>query len=127
MQDKIREFLTKKKIAVVGSLKNESKVAYRIVQDLLCRGYELYPVNPNKKEVLGLKVYPSVKDLPDEVEAVDLVTPPAATEKIVRDCKDKGFDIVWMQPGAESAEAIEYCKDNGITCIHTVCVMVESL
>lgn len=123
--DIVSEFLNCKNFAVVGSFKDESKVAYRIVRSLLRHGYNVFPVNPNAKEVAGLSVYPSVAALPPGVEVVDLVTPPAATEKIVRDCLDLGLTRVWMQPGAESPAAIVFCKDNGIQVIDHDCVMMH--
>ena len=127
MDKKIQAFLSKEKIAVIGSFRNEGKPAFRIVKALMEMGRDVYPVNPGKKEVLGLKVYPSVSDLPNDIEALDIVTSPEVTEKIIQSSRDKGIDLVWIQPGAESDKAIKYCKENGITCIHNVCVMAESL
>ena len=121
--NEMREILSKKKFAVVGSFKNESKVAYQVVQDLLLRGYDVYPVNPNIKEILGLNVYASVKDLPDDIEAIDIVTQPEITEKIVQDCKDRGIKYIWIQPGAESDNSIKFCEDNGLYCVHDECIM----
>ena len=121
--DYIPEFLAQKKFAVVGSFRDETKVAYSIVQSLLKRGYKVFPVNPTAKEVVGLTVCPSVKELPEAVDVVDLVTPPEATEKIVKDCQKLGIIRIWMQPGAESFPAIEFCKTHGIKVVAYNCIM----
>lgn len=124
MQELIKEFLSQKSFAVIGSFKNETKVAYKIFRVLKQKGYEVYPVNPNVKEVDGVKCYPSILDLPKTVDVVDLVTPPSATEEIVKQCLQKGIKCIWMQPGAESEKAIEFCKENDIKVIYNTCIMM---
>ena len=123
----VKDFLKQKRFAVVGSFRNESKYAYRILKTLKEKGYEVYPVNPSLGEVDGLTCYPSVKDIPDSVDVVDIVTPPQITEKIVRECKEKGISKVWIQPGAESKTVIEFCKDNGIKVVHNLCIMMNAM
>ena len=127
MQDLVKDFFKKKYFAIAGSFKNESKYAYRILKVLKNKGYVVYPVNPKIKEVEGLKCYVSVKDIPGKIDVVDIVTPPEITEKIVKECKEKGIKRVWMQPGAESEIAIKFCKDNNIDVIHSLCVMMEAI
>lgn len=127
MQNLVKDFLKQKRFAVAGSFRNESKYAYRILRTLKDKGYEVYPVNPRLKEVLGLACYPSVKDIPGSVDVVDIVTPPAITERIVRECKGKNISRVWIQPGAESENAIKFCKQSGIKVIHNLCVMMEAV
>ena len=53
-----------------------------------------------------------------------LVVPPEVTERVVTECNAKGITAVWMQPGAESFEAIEYANANNIAVIYDACVMV---
>ncbi len=127
MENDIKDFLKQKSFAVAGSFKDESKYAYKIFRMLLAKGKEVYPVNLNVKEVEGRKAYKSVKDIPFDVDAASLVTPPQASEKIVRQCLEKNIKKVWFQPGAESEAAVKFCRDNGIDVIHGLCVMLESL
>ncbi|MBN3039430.1 MAG: CoA-binding protein [Candidatus Omnitrophica bacterium] len=124
MQDLVQEFLKQKKFAVAGSFRNKDKFAYKILMALKEKGYEVYPVNPRLKEVEGIACYASVKDIPVVCDVADLVTPPEATEKIVRQCKEKGIKRVWMQPGAQSEEAVKYCRENGIAVVYNLCIMM---
>ena len=127
MENLIKDFLSQKSFAVIGSFRNESKYAFRILRKLTEKGYKVYPVNPRLDTVDGLKCYKSVSDIPFRVDVVDIVTPPEVTERIVKECKDKGIYRIWLQPGAESEEAIEFCKKNRINIIHNMCVMVEAI
>jgi len=124
MQSAITEFLKRKHIAVVGSFRHKGKVAWQIASCLTRRGYTVYPVNPTARDVDGLVPWAKVADLPPEVDALDIVTPPEATEQIVQDCLAKGIRMVWMQPGASSTKAIEFCRQNGIAVIHDACIMM---
>ena len=126
MQSSIEEFLKQKHFAIVGSFRNKSKYAYRIFKTLKEKGYGVYPVNPHRKEVEGLTCYRSIKDIPLSVDVACIVTPPAITEKVVKECREKGITRVWLQPGAESDEAIRFCQENGIKVVYNVCVMLES-
>ena len=125
MQDTIQEFMGKKKFAVVGATDNTEKNGNRIFKNLKGRGYEVYPVNPKLDELDGTKVYHTLSDIPEKVDVVDFVVPPAVTEEILKECKELGLDRIWLQPGSESEKAIEYCNDNGMQVLHDVCVMMN--
>ena len=125
MQELIKEFMAQKKFAVIGATDNPEKYGNRIVKDLKIRGYEVFPVNPRLKEVEGLVCYPTISDIPGKVDVVDFVTPPNATEAILKDCLQLGLDRIWLQPGAESEAAIAYCRENGMKIVHDACVMLN--
>ena len=122
----IKSFLNKKNVfAVVGASRNPKKYGHQIYRNLRSAGYRVYPVNPNADEVLGDKCYPSLEDLLVKPDVVDIVVPPNVTEEVVRTCRKLGINKVWMQPGSESEEAINFCKENGIEVVYGVCVMIE--
>jgi predicted CoA-binding protein len=125
MQELIDEFMAQEKFAIVGASDNPEKYANEIIHDLKDRGYDIYPVNPRLQEIDGIKCYPSLSDLPVKVDVVDLVVPPRVTEKVVEECKRLGLKHIWMQPGAESQEAIDFCNSNGLEVVHDVCVMMS--
>lgn len=127
MESLVKDFLNQKSFAVAGSFRNESKIAWRIFRTLKEKGYQVYPVNPAINEVAGVRCYPNVKDIPASVDVMSIVTAPKVTENIVRDCKERNINRVWIQPGAESKEAIEFCKNNNIEIIYGLCVMLEAI
>ena len=127
MENLVKDFLSQKKFAVVGSFRNETKFAYKILVNLTKKGYEVFPVNPHMREVEGRTCYKTISDIIGAVDVVDLVTPPSITEGILKECLQKGIKRAWLQPGAESQAAITFCHDNDIKVIHGICLMLESL
>ncbi len=125
-EELIKAFLDKHNVfAVVGASRDPQKYGHRVYKDLKSAGYRVYPVNPNAREVLGDKCYPSLEELPEKPDVVVTVVPPAVTEQIVKTCKELGIGRIWMQPGSESEEAIKFCKENRLEVIYNACVMVE--
>jgi len=125
-QKLIKEFLEKKNVfAVIGVSKESKKYGNKVYFDLKHAGYIVYPVNPNTSKVSGDRCYPSLRDLPILPDVVDIVVPSKITEKTVKECKILGIQKVWMQPGSESEEAINFCRENGIKVLYNVCVMLE--
>ncbi|MCX7716515.1 MAG: CoA-binding protein [Endomicrobia bacterium] len=127
MLELIKEFLSEKIFAVVGSFKNKEKVAYKILHNLISRGYIVYPVNPNVKYVDNIKCYSSLKDIPDKIDVVNVVTPPEVTIKILNQCVELGIDKVWLQPGAENAEVLNFCHSHKIKVVYNTCIMLQKI
>ena len=127
MENLVKDFLRQKRFVVAGSFRNETKYAHKILRSLLKKGYEVYPVNPRLSYVEGVKCYKSVKDIPCDIDVINVVTPPSVTETIIKECLEKSIKRVWLQPGAENEAAIKFCRDNNIDVIHGLCVMLESL
>ena len=125
MQDLIKEFMSQKRFAVIGATDNPEKYGNRILKSLTRRGYEVYPVNPNLKEIEGAKCYSTLADIPIKVEVVDFVVPPEVTEAALRECRRLGLDRIWLQPGSESETAIAFCHDNNLKVVHSTCVMLN--
>jgi len=122
----ITDFLRKKNVfVVIGVSKNPAKYGHQVYKDLKEAGYVVYAVNPTIDEILGDRCYHSLSELPEMPDVVDTVVPPAVTEKVVEECKELGIARVWMQPGSESEQAIDFCSRNNINVVHDVCVMVK--
>lgn len=119
------DFLNENVFAVVGATSKTEKYGYKIYKHLKNIGKKVYPIHPALKDIEGDKVYKSLSDIPDKIGVVDIVVPPQVTEKVLEECKELGIYKVWMQPGAESDKAIEYCKTNNIQYIANACVMIE--
>ncbi len=115
--DRIQAFLATGPFAVVGASTDRSKYGNKVLRCYLQHGREVFPINPKAPEVEGLKAYPSLAALPTRVPAISVITPPAATEQVVREAHAAGVRHVWMQPGAESAEAIRTAEALGMSVI----------
>ncbi len=120
----IADFVNRRVWAVVGASQNRSKFGNRVYRSLRDAGYTVFPVNPKAGELEGAKVYPSLADLPEPPEVIDLVVPPPVTEQVVKEAHELGLTRVWMQPGAESEAAIAYCLEHGMQVVHDACAMV---
>jgi hypothetical protein len=127
MENLVKDFLSQKRFAVVGSFRNETKFAYKILVNLTEKGYEVFPVNPRLREVEGRACYKTISDIPYSVDVANIVTPPLVTESILKECLQKGIKRAWLQPGAESPAAIKFCHNNDIKVVYGICVMLESL
>ncbi|MDD3994959.1 MAG: CoA-binding protein [Dehalococcoidales bacterium] len=125
MQDLIKEFMGKKRFAVIGASDNPEKYGNRIVKNLKARGYEVFPVNPRLKEVEGLVCFSSVADIPCKVDVAVFVVPPAIIEEVLKQCVGLGIRRIWLQPGSENEAAISYCRENNLSVVYNVCVMMS--
>lgn len=125
MEGLIEEFINQRVWAVVGSSTDPDKFGHQIFRDLREAGYTVYGVNSRGGRIEGQKLYPTLSDLPERPAVVDIVVPPAVTEEIVRQCAQLGLKRVWMQPGAESEEAIRFCQEHDIKVVHDTCAMIQ--
>ncbi len=124
--EEIREILTKyRKIALIGASPKPERDSNQVMRYLLEKGYEVYPVNPRYGEILGRKCYPSVLDIPDEVEIVDLFVRPEFTMDYVEQAIKKGAKIVWFQFGTFSEEAFRKAKEAGLIAAAHRCIKQE--
>lgn len=117
VQDRIQSFLASGPFAVVGASTDRSKYGNKVLRCYRQHGHEVYPINPRAPEVEGLKAYASLAALPVKVPAISVITPPAATEQVVREAAAAGVKHIWMQPGAESDEAIRAAEALGMNVI----------
>ena len=124
-QKLISDFVNRRLWAIVGASQDRSKYGNRIFRSLRDAGYTVYAVNPNVDEVEGAKAYPTLAELPELPDVVDIVVPPPVTERVVQQVHELGLNRVWMQPGAESQAAIEYCQQHGIQVVYDACAMVH--
>lgn len=117
--------IAKRKWAVVGASNDCTKYGHIIWRFLKDRGYTVYPVNPHQKEIGQDVCYPSVTDLPEKPDVVSVIVPPKAAQQVVTQCGVENIEYVWLQPGAESEDAVEIGRKAGIHVIIDACVMVE--
>ena len=118
--------IREKEIAVVGVSEREEKFGFRIFRDLMKSGFNVQGINPRDGEVLGKKIYKSLKELEKIPDLVITVVQAQVTERIVEECYELGIKEIWMQPGSESKNAIEKARAYGIMVTYNTCFMVHS-
>ena len=130
--EQANDFLTQKRIAVVGVSRNENGVANGIYRRLRDSGYEVYAVNPKAQTCAGDPCYPSVKDIPAPLDGAFIMTNSEVSTQVVADCIEAGVPRIWMHENAwagkkassVSDEAVELCNQKGVKVIAGGCPMM---
>ncbi|MCX6650633.1 MAG: acetate--CoA ligase family protein [Methanomassiliicoccales archaeon] len=108
----MRELFEPASVAVIGASQEKNKVGHIILANIIESGFQggLYPINPRYQEVLGLRCYPVITDVPDGVEMAVIVVPAKAVLQVMEDCGKKGVKAVivisagFKEVGREGAE-----------------------
>lgn len=116
-----QELLQYNNWVVVGDVLNPAKYAYRILHSLKNAEFNVEGVNPRETEGT---VYKNLEDVPYKIDVIDLCIHPTKGIEVVRQAKDLNIQRILIQPGAESSEILDFCRDNGITAIEG-CALVE--
>jgi len=127
--DRVAQLLEDAKvIAVVGLTDKEGSDSLPIAKYLQDRaGYTVYPVNPTKDEVMGLKSYPSLKDVPEPIDIVDVFRGSRHLPNIVDEAVEIGAKAVWAQVGIFSDEAKEKALAAGLDYGEDMCLRVQHM
>src|ERR1700751_544873 len=116
-----------KTIAMVGASPNWNRPSYFVMKYLQGKGYRVIPVNPSSasQDLLGEKVYASLRDIPEAVDMVDVFRPASDAPAIVEDAIAIGAKVVWMQLGIRNDAAAETAEKAGIEVIMNRCPKIE--
>jgi predicted CoA-binding protein len=98
-------------VAIIGASQDRRKYGNKAVRAYRDNGYRVYPINPNEDEVEGLRAYPSIEAVPDEIDYVSLYVPPAVGIKLLPAIAAKSPKELWLNPGSESDELVEAAAD----------------
>lgn len=133
MQTNITEILQKAStVAIIGCSANKYRTSYHIADYLKENGLRIIPINPNYEEILGLKCYDSILDLPDDtkIDIVDIFRDSQHTADMVREIlewseKTGQKPVIWTQLSVSSDEAKSMAEDAGFAYIENQCIMVQ--
>ena len=120
----VDEFLAQKNLAVVGVSRKGGKFGNTVFKEFKGKGYRVYPVNPQAETIDGEHCYANVRDLPQPMDGIVVVVPPAQTEIVVQDAAEAGIERIWIQQGAESEKALRFCEERGLKVIHGECILM---
>lgn len=139
MNKGLRPFFDASGVAIIGASSKPNKLSYGIMKNLTSYGYQgaVYPVNPSATEILGLKCYPSILDVPDPIELAVIVLPAELVLAAVKDCAIRGVQAIILISGgfkelgahgeALENEVLAVIKSAGMRMIGPNCVGTMSL
>src|SRR5271165_1422614 len=123
--NRIRILERYKRIAMVGLSSNPFRPSHFAAIYMLSEGYDVTPVNPREKEVLGRRSYASLREVPGPIEIVDIFREPAAVPAIVEDAIAARAKVIWMQLGVVHEEAAERAREAGLEVVMDLCMKIE--
>jgi predicted CoA-binding protein len=124
----IPDLLRKSKtIAVVGLSSKKFRPSYGVAEYMQAQGYRIIPVNPNESEVLGEKSYPSIEDVPEHIDIVDIFRRSEFVGPIVDSAIRVGANAVWMQEGVEHHDAAQKAREAGLAVVMDRCILKDHM
>ena len=114
-----------KSIAVVGLSNSPFRASYGVSAYMQSHGYRIIPVNPSVEEVLGEKSYPSLHDVPEKIDIVNIFRRPEFVEEIVDEAIQLGIPAVWMQEEVINERAAEKARKAGLFVVMDLCILKE--
>jgi predicted CoA-binding protein len=112
-------------IAVVGASRHEGKAAYSVPLQMLRHGWHVIPVNPYATQIWGQTCYPTLADIPEPVDLVNVFRPSADTPEVARQAAAIGAKALWLQQEIASAEARAIAEAAGMDYVEDHCIAVE--
>jgi hypothetical protein len=124
--DIVRRILNEcRRIAIVGLSSDNQKASYFVASYLRSWGYEIVPVNPTAKEILGLQCYPTLSSVPGKIDLVDIFRPARECAAIVDETISVGARAVWLQLRIIDLKAAELARKAGLMTVVDLCVKME--
>lgn len=123
----IRMLIQSHRIAVVGLSDHPGRASFGVASYLLAEGKEIIPVNPSHSTILGLKCYPSLEDVPGQIELVNVFRRPEYCPDVARSAIKIGAKGLWLQSGITSTEARQMAIEAKMPYVEDRCLMVEHM
>ena len=114
--------LSTRTIASVGLSSSKEKDSYWIALYLKEMGYRIIPVNPKATEIFGEKVYPTLSDIPEKVDVVQVFRKPEDVPPVVDEAIKIGAKVIWMQEGISHEEAAQNARAAGLKVVMDACM-----
>ncbi|MGD2043637.1 MAG: CoA-binding protein [Acidimicrobiia bacterium] len=112
-------------VALVGVSANPIRSSNFVASYLVRTPFRTYPVNPAYDEVLGLKTYDTLYDLPEVPDIVDVFRRHEAIPGVIDQAIDVGAKVVWLQLGLRHDEAAQKARDAGLLVVQDRCLKIE--
>ena len=124
--DEIKQLLERAKtIAVVGLSSSPLRPSYGVSAYMQTHGYKIIPVNPQINGALGEKAYPSLREVPERIDIVNVFRRPEFVDEIVDQAIELKIPAVWMQEDVINQRAAKKARDAGIFVVMDRCILKE--
>jgi predicted CoA-binding protein len=121
-------FAHSRRLAVVGVSRDPKDFSRFLLRELLRRGHDVVPVNPNLSDVAGLRAFARVSDVEPPPDSALLLVPPSEAEAVIGDCLRARIRRLWLHRGAGQGVAsdgvLALCAANRIEVVHGLCPMM---
>lgn len=124
MNPMIDDFISAKRIAVVGMSRSGKKFGNIVGKELKSKGYEIYPVHPEVQEIDGLTCYPDLKSLAGKVDGVWISVPSRKVTPILVEAAEIGLKNIWLQQGAWSKEVQQSIDNLKLPVVTKKCILM---
>jgi uncharacterized protein len=114
-----------KTIAVIGLSSNRMRASFGVASFLQRQGYRIIPVNPNETEILGERAYACLRDVPDDVDIVNIFRRSEKVPGVIDDALQKRTRCIWMQEGVINNAAAQKAESAGIPVVMNRCILKE--
>ena len=114
-----------KTIAVIGLSPNPQRASHGVSAYMQTHGYRIIPVNPHVEESLGEKAYPSLLDVPEKIDIVNIFRRPEFVEAVVDQAIQLKVPAIWMQEDVIHERAAEKARKAGIFVVMDRCILKE--
>jgi len=114
-------------IAVVGLSSRPYRASHGVSRYMQSHGYRIIPVNPMEAEVLGERAYPSLDDVPEAFEIVDIFRRSEFVPDIVEAAIRRNAKVIWMQQGVIHEAAAERARAAGLDVVMDLCILQEHM
>ena len=124
MNPLIDQFVSSKRIAIVGMSRGGKKFGNMAAKELKAKGYEIHPVHPEATEIDGFTCSPDLQSLAEKVDAVWISIPPGNVPPVLEEAAQMGLKNIWLQQGAWSAEVQQTIDRLQLPVVTKKCIMM---
>ncbi|MGC9397836.1 MAG: CoA-binding protein [Anaerolineae bacterium] len=130
-QDELRQILQHSRtIAVYGMSRDVHKAAHRVPAVLADLGYNIIPINPYADEIMGNVAYPTLLDVPEPIDIVDVFRPSEDALRVVQEALTRreargDVQLIWLQLGIVNERACQLAERAGVSFVQNRCMAIE--
>jgi predicted CoA-binding protein len=121
--DELRAILTRSRtVAVVGASSKRDRPSYEVMKILMGAGFRVIPVTPKEASILGRTTYPTLSDIPERVDIVDVFRRSDETPAIADEAVRIGAKVLWLQLGISNDDAAARAAAGGLDVVMDTCI-----